>query len=171
MSTNRECPDQTARMWILICTFAVHIWCKGLSPMLHKLCFWGEIRNIITRYDLFSGPMRLILTSHNVRKCTFEHASSWRFKSAWTFTVWSESSLHTVWKAKDAKFLHADNKDWSDWTDMQTDLSLLWAHIRYIFWCCSFYSPLTHCKWNELPNTTLYCNIVILILGLSGYAI
>ena len=32
-------------------------------------------------------------------------------------TVCSESSLVTFWIAKDAKFLHVDNKDWSDCTN------------------------------------------------------
>ena len=29
---NRECPDQTAQVSMLIWTFAVHIWHKGLFP-------------------------------------------------------------------------------------------------------------------------------------------
>ena len=32
-----------------------------------------------------------------------------------------------VWVAKNAKFLHADNEDWSDCADAQADLSLRWA--------------------------------------------
>ena len=31
--------------------------------------------------------------------------------------VWSESSLGAFWKAKDAKFLHVDKKDWSGCAD------------------------------------------------------
>ena len=41
---------------------------------------------------------------------------------------WSESSLEALWIARDAKFLHADNEDWSDHTNAQTGLSLRWAH-------------------------------------------
>ena len=44
-------------------------------------------------------------------------------------TVWSESSLGAFWIAKDAKFLYADNEDWSDCTDAQTDFSLRWTHM------------------------------------------
>ena len=39
----------------------------------------------------------------------------------------SESSLSAIWIAKDAKFLHAVNEDWSDCGDAQADLSLRWA--------------------------------------------
>ena len=38
MSTNRECPDQTAWMRTLIWTLTVHKWQKGLFPMLCIIC-------------------------------------------------------------------------------------------------------------------------------------
>ena len=43
--------------------------------------------------------------------------------------VWSESSLSAFEIAKDAKFLYADNEDWSDCADAQVGLSLCLAHI------------------------------------------
>ena len=43
--------------------------------------------------------------------------------------VWSESSLGIFWIAKDAKFLHAANKDWSYCMDVQADLNLSWMHM------------------------------------------
>ena len=49
--------------------------------------------------------------------------------------VWSESSLCAQWIAKDLSFLHADSEDWSDWADVQTDLSLRWAHMP-LYWFC-----------------------------------
>ena len=45
---------------------------------------------------------------------------------------WSESSLCAEWVAEDLSFLHADNKDWSDWADAQADLSLCWAHSHFV---------------------------------------
>ena len=42
--------------------------------------------------------------------------------------VWSESSLSTLWVAKDPKLLNADCEDWSNWSDWanaHADLSLL----------------------------------------------
>ena len=39
-------------------------------------------------------------------------------------TVWSESPLDKFLIAMDAKFLHADNENWSDCIDAQADLSL-----------------------------------------------
>ena len=39
-----------------------------------------------------------------------------------------------IWIAKDAKFLHANNEDWSDCAHAQADLSLCRAHVRrYVF--------------------------------------
>ena len=40
--------------------------------------------------------------------------------------VWSESSLGTFWKAKDAKFLHAINEVCNQ---TAPDVSLRWAHM------------------------------------------
>ena len=45
--------------------------------------------------------------------------------------VWSESLLCRVWKAKDRKFIHADNE--------YSDLSLRWAHVLEVFCCCFFF--------------------------------
>ena len=33
-----------------------------------------------------------------------------------------------MWIANGAKFLHADNEDWSDCADLQSDFSLRWGH-------------------------------------------
>ena len=43
--------------------------------------------------------------------------------------AWSESSLSAFLTAKDAKFVQADDKDWSDCEGAQGDLSLCWVHI------------------------------------------
>ena len=43
--------------------------------------------------------------------------------------VWSESSQAAFRVAKDAKFLHVDNKDWSDCADAQADVSHPWTHL------------------------------------------
>ena len=37
MMKNRECPDQIAQMCMLIWTFTVEIWHKGLFLMLHVI--------------------------------------------------------------------------------------------------------------------------------------
>ena len=44
---------------------------------------------------------------------------------------WSESSMCTQWVAKDPSFLHADRED-SDQTGAQDDLSLCWAHSHFV---------------------------------------
>ena len=46
--------------------------------------------------------------------------------------AWSESSMCAQWVAKDPKFLHADNEDWSFWADAQADLNLRWAHTHFV---------------------------------------
>ena len=43
--------------------------------------------------------------------------------------VRSESLAGTFCIAKNAKFLHVDNKHCSDCTDAQTDLNLHWVHV------------------------------------------
>ena len=37
--------------------------------------------------------------------------------------------------AMDPMFLHADSKDWSDWADVQADLSLHCAHRSFCWFC------------------------------------
>ena len=64
--------------------------------------------------------------------------TQWKFRSAWAFTVWSDSSMGTFWLAKDAKFPHAANDD-SDQT----------AHI-FSDTAAAFYYPWPSCtKLNE----------------------
>ena len=66
----------------------------------------------------------------NFRKRTFRHVRLAKIQvSLRICAIWSESSLGAFRMAKDVKFLHADNEDWSDSTDAQADLSLLWAHM------------------------------------------
>ena len=45
-------------------------------------------------------------------------------------TIWSESLLGAFWIAKDAKFLYADNEDWTDCADSQAVESSLGAYIK-----------------------------------------
>ena len=40
--------------------------------------------------------------------------------------------LCAQWVAKDPSFLHADSEDWSDWADVQADLSLRWAQSLFV---------------------------------------
>ena len=63
-----------------------------------------------------------------------------RFRSASTLTVRSESSLDWFWIDKDAKFLHMVKKDWTDFVDVQADLSLPLTHIQDVmfFPCYGF---------------------------------
>ena len=58
-----------------------------------------------------------------------------RLRSAWASTQSDQSSLCTLWVAKDPVLLHADCKDWSDWSSAQADLNLCWAHRSFCWFC------------------------------------
>ena len=46
--------------------------------------------------------------------------------------VWSESSL-SAWRKLGSSATHwVHPEDWSDWADVQADLSLRWAHSHYV---------------------------------------
>ena len=80
---------------------------------------------LIYKVSIFKTEMSL-----NVRKRTFRHVLSAKIQISLRIrAVWSESSLGAFWIAKIAKFLHADNEDWSDCADAQADLSLRLAHM------------------------------------------
>ena len=63
--------------------------------------------------------------SHDITKPTKWVCAQWRLRS-------SESLLCAQWVAKDPSFLHAYSEDWSDWVDARADLSLRWAHTRFV---------------------------------------
>ena len=54
--------------------------------------------------------------------------------------AWSESSLFAWRKLGSLLTIWAHSKDWSDWGDAQTDLSLCWAHMSF----CRFCHALAH---------------------------
>ena len=60
----------------------------------------------------------------------------WRFRSARASAHSDQSSLRAQWAAKDARFLHADNKDGA----AQASVSLLGAQaiLSVLSWCASF---------------------------------
>ena len=77
--------------------------------------------------------------------------------------VWSESSLCAQWVAKDARFLHADSEDWSDWADAQADLSLRWAHMPFC-WFCHVAAQITMSILIQLTNNSCMCVEIIRVL-------
>ena len=84
-----------------------------------------------------------------------------RFKSVCAFT---QSDLNLHW----AKFLRADNKDWSDCTGVQADLILQWAHVFE----GAFSDILAHVFVNPfIPSGLFYLNSLdrfISYIGVSG---
>ena len=68
--------------------------------------------------------------SRNVRKRTFGHVRPEKIPISLRIrAVWSESLLGAFWITKYAKFLHAENGDWSDYVDAKADLSSLGARV------------------------------------------
>ena len=147
LQADSEGPDQTAQMRSLIWAFAVRIcpeclfshdaiellvicisklpW-KPQKPQLRlKLNVWDE-RGNTTNYRHGSSM------SENIPS---DMCAQRRFRSACAFAQ-SDQNLHWAhfWTAKDAKFLHVDNEDWSECADAQADLFSLGAILRrYLF--------------------------------------
>ena len=64
--------------------------------------------------------------------------------------VWSESSLCVQWIAKDPKVYSCRRQRlWSDWADVQDDLSLRWAHRSFCWFC----HAATHIIWKTKVQT------------------
>ena len=149
MATFSYCQDITERLLAVTLNFSS-------NKQIYKVA----LNHISTlQYYKSMNPYHMDQMSCNIRNCIFGHVRSAKIQiSLHIRAVWSESSLCTFWTAKDAKNLHADNKDWSDWADAQAELSLLWAlmsespffnvadhiysgkHSEQVFWSLSKYS-------------------------------
>ena len=83
-------------------------------------------------YDVYSGKATI---SKNIRPCAPSKDHSCIKVMC---EVWSECSLGTFWIPKDAKFIHINNKNWSNCADAWDLFEyLLCADVgRYIFSCC-----------------------------------
>ena len=105
----------------------------------------------------------------NVRKRTFEHVRSAKIQISLRIrSGWSESSLNAFWIVKDAKFLHADNEDWSDCTNTQANLS---PHVRrnvfshcgsFFFFFFFFFFFQCSCIWNGYWYVCVYAALYLL---------
>ena len=58
-----------------------------------------------------------------------------------------QSLLRAEWEAKYSSGLHADRKDWSDWSDAQADLSICWAHRSFCLFCRAWGSNHSNLLW------------------------
>ena len=68
--------------------------------------------------------------NRNVRKRTFGHVRPAKVQISLRIrTVWLESSLDTLWIAKDAKFIHADNEDSDQTAWMRRQLRILMLRL------------------------------------------
>ena len=79
-----------------------------------------------------------VYMSHNISKCTFGHVYPAKIQINLYIHAWSESSPGTFWTANDAKFLHAENKDWSNCADAQAGLILQKVHFLMLQLIYSF---------------------------------
>ena len=68
---------------------------------------------------------------YNVRKRTLQHVCLAKIQISLSIrAVWWESSLGAFWIAKDAKFLHADNENWSDCADAKLCAQVLVNRLK-----------------------------------------
>ena len=89
----------------------MHFFSKNISvyATFNDQSFKDRLTNDIISFEQL-GPDKKHL-SHSVRKYTFGHVHQVMIQiSLCIWAVWSESSLVAFWIAKDAKFLHVDNR-------------------------------------------------------------
>ena len=79
----------------------------GLHPLLRPVC--PNTYCIIVHFFFFNSRINGHNSMSQGRK-TYQWRQR-RFKSAYAFRQWSESSLGKFWTDKDTKLLHADNED------------------------------------------------------------
>ena len=87
-----------------------------------------------------------------------------RLRSACAFAQSDQSSLWSLWVAKDQMLLHADSEDWSDWVGAQADLSLRFVGfvVQWLIFSCfilkfSWKSKVMHCLFaRKISNVKLY---------------
>ena len=70
--------------------------------------------------------------------------------------VWSESSLCTLWVAKDPVLLQADSEDWSDSVNGQACQSLRWAYRSFSWFCRAAAHFILLCE-NIYENDIIAC--------------
>ena len=104
-------------------------------PWVFKMC----IVKVLIRLCKCAGWSESLLGAH-VRRYVF-----WR-------AVWSEPSLGAVWRAKDVKFLHADNENWAYFAVAQAYFSALLARTSE--------GTISHAAANDL-DWFLTCNCPI----------
>ena len=102
---------------------------------------WYPMENGGKHYLRVLSPYTVNLNdmTRKERRRTFGHVRPARIHISLHFrTVWSESSLDSFWKSKDAKFLHVDNED-SDQTVRMRRLTWVFVggtcqKIRFLTW-------------------------------------
>ena len=91
------------------------------------LVFWGS-----GTPTFWLGLLLFTCAWENLQKgmCT-----QWRLRSAWASAQADQSSL-SAWRKLGSLATHwAHSEDWSDWADVQADLSLRWVHMQFWRFC------------------------------------
>ena len=93
-------------------------WCTGWSEssLDGKVHFPVATQTISEQITLFLSE----IYQRNVRKCAFRLVRPAKIRIC---AVWPESWLSAFWIIKDAKFLCAENEDWTDCMDAHVGLS------------------------------------------------
>ena len=142
----------------------VSIWDTAWQNQQNDLCAWrkygslathwglskdsdqtGRFRHEVAQIIVFTSKSQCLLRLHGgeYMSHSMSKPTKWPVRPAKTqislgvCPVWSEFLLCAQWVAKDPRFLHADNEDWSDWVDAQADLCLRWAYRSFCWFCHS----------------------------------
>ena len=91
--------------------------------------------SLLGKAVLLPNLLKQTKLSHCMTKPTKWHVPPAKTDQPGHRPVISESLLCAQWVAKDPTYLHVDSKDWSDWADAQSDLSLRWAHRSFCWFC------------------------------------
>ena len=99
-----------------------------------------NINLVHVSYKILSSHQQQVMLRKNLNELQPDKTNQMtygeqRLRSAWAFAQSDQSSLGALCVAEDPMFLHADNEDWSDWVDGQDDLSHLWAHRSFCWFC------------------------------------
>ena len=104
-------------------------WKSCASYFFHSIINENQCKTLFIIYCIAVYKIKIHF-SHLVTKPTKRFV-----RLAKTRPVWSESSL-SAWRKLGSLATHwAHSEDWSDWTDVQADLSLRWVQRSFCWFC------------------------------------
>ena len=164
----------------------ISLWCREL--VFHRWRVWHQTTS--SYWNTVRRKAKKLLTSKFIHEPPHDKTNNVAVRPAKTQIslgirpVWSESSL-SAWRKLGslATQLSAQRRFWSDWADAQADLSLLWVHKSFCWFC----HELAHVwilsdlqggslKWAlkrllKHTCTTFYQNLKISLIWINNFSI